>query len=454
MCTIERIESTVQAENKTGRDDDRSSPNLSVREKKDPDTGAEENIMDTRMDRAAGSAEGTSIRLHYSRQFQSSGHTHTIDAEALLPVGANQEKREQVIRELESGVDQLARQIAQRASRPMGEARTQVPRPAASSSPITREMEETGQAGQRPHTGSATPAARTPVSESMPTTISTSSESNPVRLPQFINAIKKRWNMSLKEAMDLLNVTTLDGTNLREVYAHLQTIVEAPNASGSRPPVQPRISHTPPVVEAPRQANRTSPPPSSARPPVNQASTTLPGTRPQGGKTAVKDVMRSPSSAVPIPEAPPANASSRLEEGRDFAGSARAPIPIQLGTVRDLSPQSYKFAEEEDEEDGGSYGLPANESTINLRAQQKLNDLTGTRGNNAVSVERLTVLNNVIDSQISDEQLQKLIQNLWGISTKKKLKAQQVEKLISWAKEDFFAEEVEAVLELFEERNE
>ncbi len=58
--------------------------------------------MDTSRDRAAGVEGDASIRLRYSRQFQQSGHSHTIDAEATLPIGASQEVREQVIRELEA----------------------------------------------------------------------------------------------------------------------------------------------------------------------------------------------------------------------------------------------------------------------------------------------------------------------------------------------------------------
>ena len=57
----------------------------------------------------------------------------------------------------------------------------------------------------------------------------------------------------------------------------------------------------------------------------------------------------------------------------------------------------------------------------------------------------------MLGEQISEEQLQKLLQAAWGITTRKKLKLAQIEKLISWAKEDFFVEEVEAILALIAE---
>ncbi len=57
----------------------------------------------------------------------------------------------------------------------------------------------------------------------------------------------------------------------------------------------------------------------------------------------------------------------------------------------------------------------------------------------------------MVSSQISEEQLQALIEGIWGVTAKKKLKVDQAEALISWAKEDDFTGEAEAVLALLEE---
>ncbi|MGH2506364.1 MAG: hypothetical protein ACRDHZ_02960, partial [Ktedonobacteraceae bacterium] len=140
-----------------------------------------------------------------------------------------------------------------------------------------------------------------------------------------------------------------------------------------------------------------------------------------------------------------------LEAGVNFAGSPKAPIPIRLGTVRDLPPRSYKF---EEEEDTAEDELPSDEETAQLRAQIKIDELKEVHGSNPASAERLTVLYNVIDTQVSETQLQQLMQRVWGAATKKKLKGPQVEKLISWAKEDNFAAEVEALLGLLAEGEE
>jgi hypothetical protein len=79
----------------------------------------------------------------------------------------------------------------------------------------------------------------------------------------------------------------------------------------------------------------------------------------------------------------------------------------------------------------------------------KIDDLKEIRGAATVSPARLTVLHNLLDSQISDEQFQQLIEGLWNINSDKKLKQDQVEALISWAKEDYFEDEVRAVLGVF-----
>jgi hypothetical protein len=413
--------------------------------------------MDTSSDRTAGSANEASIRLRYSRQFQSGGHTHTIDAETVLPVGAGQERREQVLHELEADVEHLARRIVQRSARPGGETR---PQPAIKpDTPMPRAMEPA-----RSQSEAITPPARNqmmgtppsaspvPVSENMPATPVSSGEGTTVRLPQFINAIKRRWNMSLKEAMDLLHVTTLEGANLREVYAQLQTIVEARNANLARPNPPSRTAQSTPVVEAPRQANRGSQQP-APRSPINRATSTTSEARSQE-PAALKGITRPAPSSMHIPSLTPDSATAERqprERGQEFAGSSKAPIPIQVGVVRDISSHAYKF-EEEEEEDEEELELPEDEDPLRVRARLRLDGLRELRGSGGVaSAGRQTALSNVMDSQLSEQQLLKIIQAVWGINTKRKLKSDQIEELISWGKEDTFLEEAEAMLALIEE---
>jgi len=112
------------------------------------------------------------------------------------------------------------------------------------------------------------------------------------------------------------------------------------------------------------------------------------------------------------------------------------------------TPRVYKFDEEDEELEEEEEEEGQEQRVI---ARIKLDELREVRGTSLASPGRLTVLQNVLNSQISEEQLQHLIQSAWGVSNIKKLKVDQVEALISWAKEDFFVEEVEAVLALIDE---
>ena len=96
--------------------------------------------------------------------------------------------------------------------------------------------------------------------------------------------------------------------------------------------------------------------------------------------------------------------------------------------------------ERETEDDEGEGGMS------DALARIKVDELREIRGTALVSAGRLIVLHNLLGSQISDRQFQQLIEGLWNTNADKKLKQDQVEVLISWAKEDYFEDEVRAVL--------
>lgn len=388
----------------------------------------------------AASPAGT-IRLRYSRQFQSGGHAHTVDAECLLPVGASQEMREQIVRELELNVEQLARQITQSGTRPTEATRPQAA--AISSRPVQADAHvSTPSEAPRP-AAPATIIAHTPVSESMPNAPATSGERK-VRLPDFINAIKKHWDMSPQEAMKLLKVQTLDGLNYREVYNALKALVDRRNAETSGPSTPYNATRPAPIIEAPRSTGRGTPPAPGSHPPTNMMI--MPRTQGQSAPhVAPQDVASTaPVLTMVLPDPQESKQRSEPEPGVDFAGSSKSPIPIQFGTVREITPRLSKFEEEEDDEE---YDLPEEQAANHLSGKLKLDELKELRGNTAASAGRLKVLDNVIGhSADSDDQLQKIMQVAWGITTAKKLKTDQVEGLITWAKEDFFEDEVKTML--------
>lgn len=406
--------------------------------------------METSREKAAGM-----IRLHYSRQFQSGGHTHTVEAESMLPVGASQEVREQVARELEGNVEQLARQVAQRVARPQTSPSVARP-PAALEVPQSvapeAQREPEGAPTRRPAASAASPSTmHTPVGESMPTTPSTRAEGTTVSLPQFLKAINTHLKISPVEAMELLNVKTLDGLNYRETYRQLEGLIAQKNAGRSNP--LSRTMQSRPIVEAPRSSGQGTPPAPGTRPPGTSNPTTNMTIPPRSQNQIVpRPAQQAAPATTPTLKIVPPTEQERTHQRKpepdmDFAGSPKAPIPIQFGTVRDVTSRPYQFEEEEDEE----YELPEDELpngdiTDQLTGRIKLDELKGIRGNTAASAARLKVLDNVMGSQISEEQLLKILRAAWGITSPKKLKTDQLEALISWAKEDSFGEEAEAVL--------
>ena len=83
---------------------------------------------------------------------------------------------------------------------------------------------------------------------------------------------------------------------------------------------------------------------------------------------------------------------------------------------------------------------------------REVSSLRELQGTTLTSPQRLQVLSNVVLSQISEDELQRLIEGVWELQTSKKLKVDQAEALISWAKqEDDFMKQVEAVLEVLED---
>lgn len=412
--------------------------------------------MNKEMDKpqgTGGAGDHPYIWLRYATQFTAGGRMHTIEMGIPVPLGASAEMRAQLIREAEAGMNQLTshvesrvNQVLQRNARPQGTTSVpmtaQGPKPASkppanapSSSSQDVALQETQKIPAQDQ-GVVVPPTRTFVGSSMPAAPRLSADANgSLTLPQFLHLIKESMNLTSQQAKEVLQVPTLNGLNLRDALERLRHIVGQKGGAAASPAQKPQeTSQT-----SPAQRPASSPPPAPARPPV----VPIAQARPAPG---------------PAPAAPPA-ASIQARPGTSPAPQPGVPIPIDLsrrGGVSDKRP-GYKFDEEEDEEmdvlyemedDGEDPGLSAEER---LRAREIISKLQGVRGTTPATQGRLTVLHNVADPQISSEQLQQLLQGLWETTTEKKLKVDQVEALIAWAKEDDFVSEVEAVLALLEE---
>ncbi len=418
--------------------------------------------MDTSRDKPMGIDGNPYIWLRYTTQFSTGGRTHTIEMGVPVPVGASAETREQLIREAEMGMEQLTRrvesrvsQMLQRTTRPPETARVQEPaiiRPGQASQQEAGSRIMTGSPAAT-GTRSTTPApAREgpqplPLHEKQPATMP-ARQSSPVSMPvtpgmqgdassnmklsQFIQAIRDTWGLTPKQAMDLLNVKTLNSMNYREALRQLQLIVEG----NARETATPASSNNAPVVSQSKPAEERGRPQGS--PPNQSPPSPIRAYGSQPASASQSPVSSKTSSPTP---------SVRPAPG-PLAGPANIPvIPIKDDMIRDAPRRAYKF-DEEDEELAEEKEEESEEQRVIARL--KLDELKEVRGTSLASSGRLMVLQNVLNSQISEEQLQHLTQSVWGVTSVKKLKVDQVEALISWAKEDFFVEEVESVLALID----
>ncbi len=416
--------------------------------------------------------DGQYIWLRYSTQFTRGGQPHTIEMEIPVPVGASAEQREHLIREAEAGIEQLYRQIEKRgvgrgpqspeASRPQtapaqigphpapSTAPTRMPVPAAQSEQVATQTNarETSQAGPPPvkRETAETPApARSSIGSEMPVSPSLSSTATGnIRLAEFIQIIRNDWGLTPKDAMELLQVPNLNNMNYRELLRQLDPLVaQRSKAASKNTGNATRTPSTPvPAASAPRPAASSSPashPGAMRDASVRPAPSSAPSMPAPTASAANRTSPPAPSSPKPaMPAASPA-----------LDGPANIPVyPLPVSTLREAS-RSYKFDEEEEDEEveeaQGGNGEDDNGESEAL-ARIKIDDLRENRGTAIVSPARLTVLHNLLDSQISDEQFQQLIEGLWNINSDKKLKQDQVEALISWAKEDYFEDEVRAVI--------
>ena len=396
--------------------------------------------------RLTGRPDGTGshIWLHHTMQIRVGERTHTIELDIPIPVGASADMRAQLLDEAENNMEELASRIENRTPRKIARnqpsqadkapsIKSQVPsgQAAAHKSPAALTIPSaapngsaslqsavTAQAPAQPRgiiptvpsvsKEAAVPPTRPNIGASMPSSPGTSIDtSSSLKLPQFIQFIKEALDLTPKQAMELLNVKSLSGLNLREALEELQEIVGQNTASVA--------TQTPPASQNSVESNQTR------------------------------------TEAKTQPDTPKAFPAASTPKNADIPELTHA-------VIRD-NPPSYGFDEEVDldsneidlAEDEEVEYLPELTNQEREVGENVLGRLREAQGSSTASDARLKVLRNVTDSQVSEEQLQQLVQGIWGITSPKKLKNDQVEALISWAKEDDFFSEAEIIRLLMQE---
>lgn len=484
--------------------------------------GARYSVDGTReADNIDGANSKEYIRLRYSTQFTTGGRSHTIEMEVPVPVGASAELREQLIREAEAGMDQLYRrvearirgqrppEVAQRGPsqvQPMAQPapstyQHQSPQPPRPTSPEQRPPMPSASTASSASSASttSTPAAAFTHGGEGPQAISlrdrranssaaqapqpppsparpggspelpaipgiASTGSGTMKLSEFLEIIRANWGLSARQAMDLLQVKSLNNMNYRDLLRQLEPLVEQASANAYNSASSPAPASRPtPAPSASSASPAPGSPPSPLRPPERAAVSPAPS------RPAVPSREQSAPSRSAVPQASPAPSTrsspsagqprSPAKPASDLAGPPNIPvIPLRESVLREPG-RIYKFDEEDDEigeqealdeadgEAANGANTPEEDNSMSVvMARIKIDELREKNGSSSVNPGRLVVLHNVLGSQISEEQFQQLIERLWNASSEKKLKQDQVEALISWAKEDYFEDEVSAVL--------
>jgi hypothetical protein len=277
------------------------------------------------------------------------------------------------------------------------------------------------------------PPTRDSVGASMPTSLGPTITGGNLTISEFVNYVDKNLHLKPKQAMDLLRVKTLTGINLREALEKLKQIVAQNAQSGASSPQQQAsmVRETRPVVSAPVSRNTPSSPPAQ-----------------------VTVSMHRDATISESPPKPPEEASGDPEEERTLnVIELRVPPPASPAPPPAQPARGFDEEEElEDLDDSDNSSVVSEISSEQLgRARDKISALRQMQGATVTSEARLRALRNAADDEVSDGQLQDLVLGVWNIATLKKLKKDQVEALISWAKEDDFLSEIKAVLFVLEE---
>ena len=422
---------------------------------------------------------GDSIWLRYSTSITIAGRTRTIEIGIPMPIGADEEEREQLLREADEGMNQLTghvenriAQMLQRVQPTQGNIPAPTPIAKPSVAPPPRAMSRPVSAPQQaapqqnaPMTGNTNPriaaSAQAPrelreireerpemtptpptqkeevvqqqapppqrtaaTGVSMPTTGDISGN---LSIPQFIRVVKDRFDLNPTQAMEMLKLKSLSGVNLREKLDQLQRLVGGDTNGSLEKNNEGEANEKPSKSDVKNEKPASKPanipvqtPPKQPTPIRSNTPNVETNNRQQAARSPAQDNGR---GSYFDEEDDFEDVLASLEDDDELDESELA----ALGQQRELTPQER------------------------MHAKDLVSKFRESQGAAVANPARLKVLGNVTDGQISEEQLQELAEGIWGISSFKKLKVDQVESLISWAKEDDFMTDTEVVLLLLEE---
>lgn len=385
---------------------------------------------------------GEYIWLRYATRFTKGGREHTVEMGVPVPLGASAGTRESLFREAEAGLTHLISHVESKLPQLLQNAQSAQHTQSSQNAQASQSSQQNRGAVSTPASSLKNPAVKpAPTKAASTSTAQTNTQSFPTNtrpvqemanvepaedeleekeaaarsgvsmpsmpgsgngnltLPEFIQAIKE-MGLGPRDAMNLLKVKSLStGINLREALERLHDLLSS------------------------QDGDEVSP-------------------REQKILREIRDIPRAPhQSGVYITQ----NGQEQGTLGQAARAIHNGPVPVFDEEVDPEDEEDAEFDEPLEQDP------PALDEAGRTRARTLVNRLREARGPTQASAARIKALRNVIGDQLDDDQLQTLISGIWGVVSLQKLKVDQVEDLIYWAKEDDFLNDAEAVLTFLDE---
>ncbi len=354
-------------------------------------------------------------------------------------------------------------------------------RPAPADQPTARTQPETPQPATRPaapmqstRVDSRAPAAPTASEPAAPPMPPVSADGPELSRAEFL-AAANALGYNPKQAMDKLNVRSLNGLNLREALAVLQRQSlrgdAAPAPASSEAPRPKATDTTTAAMGNARSAGQPTTPTNGARPAAapTPAAPQTPTPRPAYGfdEEDEADITFDLSDEPPddfgvlYPEQPaptPANAyaPNGASGGAPYAYDDLDDLDEldDLDDLDNLAPLSATDAFALDTPSIAETGGAADEASAGDNGQASVRSIIArlrtARGGGVPAQQQRTAYRNIVIAQLGEEMASALVRGVWRI-TPERLGPEQLDAINQWGKEDAFADEVVLALAALED---
>lgn len=323
------------------------------------------------------------------------------------------------------------------------------------------------------------PATSAPAANAPTPTVAAPASTGPLNGPELtiaeFLAAAKTLGFNPKQAMDTLNVRSLNGLNLREALAVLQRqslgddAMSAPASAPSEAP-RPKAGDIANSGATPRSAPRpASAPAMNGARPAAPAAQPRPAPRPAYGFDEEDEPDLTfdlpdepdddfgapyPTSAMPAPATPaPANAPDDAATNPPYAFDDLDDLD-ELEDLDDLddlhAPGTYAPALSVPAEESSDAVEPGAADDVQAPARRIIARLRTARGGGAPVQQQRMAYRNIVIAQLGEQMATALIRGVWRI-TPDRLGPEQLDALIHWGKEDAFADEVVLALAALED---